>query len=90
MTFWYIFMLLFGVAFGYLICWFFFPRKVEVEKEVVKTITKQVPIEKVVEKEVKVEVYPSDYNEYLAWKKKEEEKAKAKAEKAAKKKSQVQ
>lgn len=84
MTFWYIFMLLFGVAFGYLICWFFFPRKVEVEKEVVKTITKQVPVEKVVEKEVKVEVYPDDYDKYLAYKKKCENLKKGKANKTAK------
>ena len=65
MTFWYIFMLIFGMAFGYLFCWFFFPRKVEV----IKTVTKEVPVEKVVEKEVLVDKYPDDYEDYLKYKK---------------------
>jgi hypothetical protein len=58
-------MLIFGMAFGYLFCWFFFPRKVEVEKEVIKTVTKEVPVEK----EVLVDKYPDDYEDYLKYKK---------------------
>lgn len=82
MTFWYFFMLTFGFVAGILVCRFFFPRTIEVEKKVIEWKTKEVPVE--------VPKYPEDYKEYSDWKAAQEAKAKAKAEKAAKKKSQAQ
>lgn len=83
MDFWYFFCLIFGTAFGFLICKFFFPRIVEKEHIVTKEVTKEVPVEK----KVTVEKYPDDYAEYLKWKKESQEAVTKKKEETTKKKT---